>query len=74
MSITKHVRGRSKFLFYREGNLYYETDTGLTFAIPLSDADKATFLAEDKSLFFMRWIRKHIETIKETHTDRLATL
>lgn len=69
MSVTDHVKGRSKFQFYREGNLYYETDTGLTFPIPIVDTAGATFLAEDKSMFFMRWIRKHLEMIDPVVTS-----
>ena len=61
MKVSDHVRGLTRFEFYREGNLYYKTDTGLTFPVPLEDTQGATFLAEDKSLFFMRWIRKHIK-------------
>lgn len=68
-NITQHVKGRTKFDFYRGGYLYYTTDTGLTFPISISDTAGATFLAEDKSLFFMRWIRKYLKSIEEENQN-----
>jgi len=41
----------------------YKTATGLEFPIPVLDTNDATFKAEDKGIFFMRWIRKHLETL-----------
>lgn len=64
MTIKDHVKGTAKFSFYRAGNLYYVTDSGLEFPVPLSDTDGATFLKEDKAMFFMRWIRKHLATLE----------
>jgi hypothetical protein len=49
-----------RFKFYREGELFYETECGFAFPVPLSDVGNATFLAEDKALLFMRYIRKHL--------------
>ncbi len=63
MKISDHVKGTSKFIYYRSGNLYYKTDTGIEFFIPIDDTNEATFLDEDKSIFFMRWIRKYFEAI-----------
>lgn len=51
----------SKFVSYREGNFIYETDQGYQFTIPLDDISGATLLNEDKTIFFMRWIRKQVE-------------
>jgi len=50
-----------KFCFYRDGSLWYETDCGFSFPVPIDDVGTATFLAEDKALIFMRYIRKHLE-------------
>jgi hypothetical protein len=61
VDIKKHVMGRTTFQFYKQGNLYYKTDTGFEFFVPLSDTGDASFLNEDKSIFFMRWIRKTLE-------------
>lgn len=51
------------FQYYRDGNLWYETECGFQFPVPIDDIGNATFLKQDKSLLFMRWIRKHMETI-----------
>ncbi len=52
---------RTRFVLYREGNLIYETDTGFQFPVPIEDVGKASMLAEDKTIYFMRWIRKQWE-------------
>lgn len=65
MSISTHVKGTAKFSFYRAGNLYYTTESGLEFPVPLEDTDGATFLSEDKAIFFMRWIRKHLVSLEK---------
>lgn len=49
------------FMFYRDGKLWYRTETGYAFAVPVSDTGTATFLPRDKAVFFMRWIRKSLE-------------
>jgi hypothetical protein len=49
------------FRFYRDGQLWYATERGFEFPVPTSEAGTATFLAEDKAILFMRYIRKHIE-------------
>lgn len=63
--ISKHVKGMSKFSFYRAGNLYYLTDTGIEFPVPTADVEGASLNAEEKSLHLMRWIRKHLATLAE---------
>lgn len=50
-----------RFKYYREGNFIYQTDTGFEFPVPLEEVGKATMNAEDKPIYFMRWIRKHNE-------------
>jgi hypothetical protein len=53
-----------KFVYYRDGSLWYSTFNGFVFPVPVSDIGTATFHAEDKALLFMRYIRKHIAQIK----------
>ena len=48
-----------QFVHYRDGDLYYKTEFGELFAVPISDVGNATFLAEDKAILFMRYMRKH---------------
>jgi hypothetical protein len=63
MTTAKIVKASkvSRFVSYRNGVFLYQTDQGYTFEIPLSDIDGATLKAEDKTIFFMRWIRKQVE-------------
>lgn len=53
-----------KFIQYREGEFIYSTECGFEFPVPLADVGKATLLAEDKALLFLRYIRKHVEVIE----------
>ena len=65
MNITELVKNKkARFLHYREGHFIYTTDDGFQFPVPLADIGSATLQAEDKALFFMRWIRRHLETMK----------
>lgn len=56
---------RVTFAFYRCGELYYRTECGFEFPVPIHDIGNATFLAEDKAILFMRYIRKHIANIEK---------
>ena len=49
-----------RFSFYRDGQLWYETECGFRFPVPIEDAGTATFLAEDRAILFMRYIRKQM--------------
>jgi len=61
------------FAYYRDGALWYSTEEvtlpdgstqgNLTFPVPISDIGNATFLAADKAMLFMRYIRKHVDAI-----------
>lgn len=53
-----------KFEYFRDGNFFYSCDNGFIFPVPVDDIGQATLLKEDKALFFMRWIRKHMAVIK----------
>lgn len=52
------------FEFYRKGNLYYKTDCGFTFPVPVDDTGDGEFLKQDKAMLFMRYIRKELEAIQ----------
>ena len=53
------------FKFYRDNQLFYETEDGFEFPVPLDDVGNATFLAKDKAILFMRYIRKQMELIED---------
>lgn len=52
-----------KFVKYQKGELWYVTESGFEFPVPISDTGDGEFQSEDKALFFMRWIKKHMEHI-----------
>lgn len=52
------------FDYYRAGNLWYITEDGFKFSVPIEDTGEATFPATEKAIFFMRYIRKQLEVIK----------
>jgi hypothetical protein len=65
MNITELVRNKqARFVHFREGNFIYQTEDGFQFPVPLTDIGTATLLAEDKAIFFMRWIRRHLEVME----------
>ena len=38
-----------KFTYYREGELFYQTECGFEFPVPVADTGNASFLAEEHS-------------------------
>ena len=73
-SIKMMVKDKAvRFKFYREGELFYETECGFVFPVPLADVGNATFLAEDKALLFMRYIRKHLAYLEAAQEESEAT-
>lgn len=50
------------FQHYVHGDLWYETEFGEQFPVPIADTGGATFLATDKAMLFMRYMRKWNDT------------
>lgn len=73
MSIKQHVAGSVTFTRFvnTEGRqeLWYVCNDGFEFPIPLADTEGAEFKATDKALYFMRWIRKHVDLIEKAKTE-----
>ncbi|MDR3479591.1 MAG: hypothetical protein P4L91_02625 [Burkholderiaceae bacterium] len=57
----KHVT----FIHYKDSELWYRTDGGFEFPVPISDTGNATFLAKDRAILFMRYIRKQVALLEE---------
>lgn len=64
--IKEMVRNNKKvtFIFYRQKELWYKTECGFEFPVPIDDTGNGVFLNEDKAMLFMRYIRKQLEAIK----------
>ena len=55
---------RVQFSHYRQGNLYYTVrhdGQAWMFPVDIADTGEASFLNEDKAIFFMRYIRRAIK-------------
>lgn len=64
--LRDRVKGRVRFVFFRDGALYYQCDDGFEFPVPVSDTGNEqggapTFFAEEKGITLMRWIRRAME-------------
>lgn len=53
------------FRFFKDSALWYSTEDGFEFPVPIDDTGGATFLAQDKAMLFMRYIRKHMAMLVE---------
>ena len=53
------------FLFYKGRELWYTTECGFKFPVPISDTGTAAMNAEDKAILYMRWIRKQITVVED---------
>ena len=62
--IVKNSTGTS-FQYYRDSQLWYETDEGFLFPVPIEDIGTATFKNRDKTIMFMRYIRKWLDKMYE---------
>lgn len=65
MSIKEMVKDKKVYFdFYRDMELWYKTEDGFEFPVPVSDTGKGIFKKEDKAITYMRWIRKQMEAIE----------
>ena len=69
MKLTDHIKGTVNFEYYSDGALWYITETGLKFPVPISDIGTATFLKTDKAILFMRYIRKHLAELEAARNE-----
>lgn len=68
MNITDlkfRIQSHVKFVHYQDGNLIYKCIDGFEFPVPIDDCGSARFLAGDKGMVFMKWIRKHMELLEK---------
>lgn len=67
--LKEHVKGQVVFTRFKQGYLYYTTELGLEFPVPISEAGEAEFKSVDKAMLFMRYIRKHLEVLENKTTN-----
>ena len=63
--LKEHIKGKVKFVYFRDNQLFYKTESGLIFPVPVEDIGQATFMAEDKAILFMRYMRKFLKSLEE---------
>ena len=75
LSIKDMIKDNKKvtFQFYREHELWYATEDGFLFPVPIEDVGNATFLSEDKALIMMRYIRKHVDYLDKAKQEHAST-
>jgi hypothetical protein len=65
MNIKDMIKDKKvTFMYYTENELWYTTECGFEFPVPISDVGTANMMAQDKAILFMRWIRKHIDVVE----------
>ena len=71
MTLKELVKGKKvRFKLYRDSELWYETDDGFEFPVPIADTGTGIFKAEDSAIAYMRWIRKHLAEREEWAKER----
>jgi hypothetical protein len=60
------------FMYYRDRALFYETDNGFLFPVPIDDASSGTFNKEEKAILLMRYIRKHLQNVGDAKNAQNA--
>ena len=55
-----------RFTRYFDGAVWYTTENGFEFPVPISDLGNATLLPEDKAILFMRYINSHLKMLQST--------
>jgi len=68
MSLKERVANPVKFVRFEAAELWYVCVDGFEFPVALEDTTGAVFKAEDKGMFFMRWIRRYMEQL-QTYDD-----
>ena len=75
ISITDKIKTLIKnkmvhFMYYHDGNLWYMTDDDFEFPVPITQCGSAIYLHQDKAIYFMRYIRKHLETLEQVQKSQ----
>lgn len=61
------------FQFYKQNELWYETECGFSFPVPIADCGDGVFLSQDKAMLFMRYIRKHVAMLETARKESVET-
>lgn len=56
------------FQYCRDKELWYKTDSGFLFPVPITDIGTGDFKRDEKDILLMRWIRRQMETLDNART------
>jgi hypothetical protein len=62
INLNAAVKGNVEFQYFRDGALWYATEEGEIFPVPVEDAASSTFNRVEKGMLLMRWMRKWNES------------
>jgi len=57
---------KATFQYYRDKALWFQTDNGFLFPVPIDEVGTTTIPNSDKAIFFMRYIRKYKDSTDST--------
>jgi len=72
MTIKDMVKNKTaRFVEYKKDNLWYCTDDGFEFPVPISDIGDGIFQSSEKAMTLMRYIRIHLNNIEKGKQDAI---
>lgn len=72
IKLSDHYKGEAFFSCYRDGNLWYVTEKGFEFPIPVSDLQGTQVKSVEKAIFLLRWMRRHADIINEAANENIC--
>lgn len=66
MIVNKEVT----FEYFRDNELWYTTECGFKFPVPINDTGTGIFKNKDKAIFFMRWMNKHLARVNDARAEQ----
>ena len=61
-ALKQHIVNQKAFLkHYRMGSLWYETESGFLFEVPISETGNGIFNQEEKTITLMKWINRQLD-------------
>lgn len=75
MTVKEHVENGQKvfFKFFQNGILFYETEKGLSFEVPIIETGTGRFLPEQKAIQFMKWIKPAVELYNKSSKVKIGS-
>ena len=73
--LTELVKGKkARFIHFVDKQLWYKTDCGFEFPVPLDDVGTTLFVAEYNAIRLMKWIRIHLGMIDKEKEEFLKSM